>query len=183
MSGVATAIVGSAVIGAYASNKAASKSAKAQKKGIDASNALLQPFSDAGAAGLGGVQDFVDQGANFSDTQAFKDIINSQKARGQNLSGNTLTGLSSYYANNFRPQRLNELLALPTIGANASARQATNIGNQYTNLGNTQAAGALGVGNSISSGVNQLGFLGLYNQNQGLNQPSATLQPGSFTIT
>ncbi len=169
MTWVAVAIAGSALVGAVASDRAASKSAKAQKKGIDATNQLLTPFSEAGASGLGDVQSFVDQGANFSDTQAFKDIINTQKARTASFSGNQLTGLTNYYAQNFRPQRLNELLALPTIGANASAQQATNLGSQFTNLGNTQAAGVLGAGNSISSGINSLGFLGLYNRNQGIS--------------
>ena len=66
--GTAAAIIGSAIIGGVASNRAASQQAKQQKKAIAAQNELLGPFSDAGAAGLPGVQDFVNEGGNFSDT-------------------------------------------------------------------------------------------------------------------
>ena len=166
MSWMAAAVVGSAVIGGIASNRAASKSAKAQQKGIDAQNALLGPYAQAGQAGLGGVQNFVDNGANFADTQAFKDITNSAKAGGQVQSGNRLTALTDYYATNFRPQRLNELMQLPTLGANAAAGQASNLGNLYSAQGNTQAAGILGMGNAAQSGLNNLGFLQQYKQNQ-----------------
>jgi len=166
MSWMAAAVVGSAVVGAVASSKASSSAARSAKKAREASNALLGPYSDAGKAGLPAVQSFVDQGANFSDTQAFKDIINSQKARGQSLSGNTLTGLSSYYANNFRPQRLNELMQLPTLGANAAAGQATNSTSAFNAQGGAQAAGYLGIGNSINSGIQGLTFLNMM-KNQG----------------
>ena len=50
--GTAAAIVGSAIIGGIASNKASKRAAKGQQKGIDAQRELLGPFSDAGAAGL-----------------------------------------------------------------------------------------------------------------------------------
>ena len=151
MTWVAVAIAGSAIIGGISSNRAAKKSAKAQKKGIEAQNALLGPYSQAGAQGLGAVQSFVDNGARFSDTQAFKDITNSSKAGGQYLSGNRATALTDYYATNFRPQRLNELMQLPALGANAAAGQANNLGNLYTGLGNTQAAGIYGMGNAASN--------------------------------
>ena len=178
MSGVATAIAGSAIIGAVASNKASKRASKAAQKGIDAQNELLGPFAEAGQAGLGGVQSFVDEGARFSDTQAFKDITNSAKAGGQQQSGNRLTALTDYYATNFRPQRLNELMQLPTLGANAAAGQASNLGNLYSAQGATNAAGTLGVGNSIQSGINGLGFLAMTNQN---NAGGSNYQFGSGT--
>ena len=163
---VAGALVGSAVIGGIASNRAASKSAKAQGKGIDATNALLGPYSEAGAQGLGAVQSFVDNGARFSDTQAYKDIVNSSKAGGQYLSGNRATALTDYYATNFRPQRLNELMSLPVLGGNASAQQATSLGNQYNSLGNTQAAGILGMGNAAQNALGNYAFLKSYGGGQ-----------------
>ncbi|MBU8921795.1 MAG: hypothetical protein KOO63_08245 [Bacteroidales bacterium] len=162
------ATIGSALIGAYASDRAASKQAKAQRKSIAAQNELVGPFSDAGAAALPAVQEFVDTGANFSDTQAFKDIINTQKARGQSLSGNTLTSLTDYYATNFRPQRFNELKFLPTLGANAATGQATNIGNAYTNIGSAQAAGTLGMANSLQDGMSFLNLLNTSTPTQNL---------------
>jgi len=155
----AAAIAGSAVIGAIASNKASKRASKGQDKAIAAQNALLGPYAQAGTSGLPAVQSFVDEGARFSDTQAFKDITNSSKAGGQYLSGNRATALTDYYARNFRPQRLNELLSLPTIGANAAAGQATNLGNLYSNQGATRAAGTLGIGNSLQSGLNSFAFL------------------------
>lgn len=169
----AAAIVGSAVIGGIFSSRAASKQAKATQAGIDAQNELLGPFAEAGQAGLADVQSFVNQGGNFADTQDFKDITNLAKAgRGAGFgSGNLLTSLIDFQQTNFRPQRLQELLALPTLGANAAAGQATNVGNLQQSLGATRAGGELGVGNAINS----LSFLSL------LNRPSAAI--GGNTLT
>lgn len=179
----AATIVG-AGIGAWASDRAASKAAKGQKKALAAQQEMLGPYVQAGQNALGGVQDFVNQGANFADTQAYKDITNSAKAAGMNLSGNRLTALTDYYANNFRPQRMNELSYLTTLGANAAAGQATNAGNAYAAMGNARAAGALGVANSLNSGMNNLAFLNMYNQNQATPPSggfgSGTSYPGSI---
>jgi hypothetical protein len=161
---VAGAMVGSALIGAYTSNKASKKAAKGNQKAIDAQNELIGPYSAAGAAGLAPLQEFVSHEQRFSETQAYKDITNSAKAGGQNQSGNRMTALTDYYATNFRPQRLNELSFLPTLGANAAVGQATSVGNFSQAQGDARAAGALGVGNSVLSGINQLGFLGLSQQ-------------------
>ena len=173
MTWVAVAIAGSAVVGAIASKSAAKKQAKGQQKAIDAQNALIGPWSDAGLNALPAVQSFVDEGANYSDTQAFKDITNSSKAGGQYLSGNRATALTDYYARNFRPQRLNELMQIPTLGQASATNQAANLGNLYSAQGATNAAGTLGVGNSLMSGANSLAFLNAYNQ----NQPTQTIQP------
>ena len=163
--GTGTALIGSAIVGAIASNRAAKKSAKGAQKGIDASNALLGPYAEAGQQGLSGVQSFVDNGANFADTQAYKDITNSSKAGGQFQSGNRATALTDYYATNFRNQRLNELMQLPTLGANAAAGQASNLGNLYSAQGNAQAAGILGMANSANNALGSYAFL----QSQGAN--------------
>jgi hypothetical protein len=162
--GTGAAILGSAVIGGLASRSASKTASKGQDRAIAAQQRLLGPYAEAGHAGLAGVQDFVNQGANFSDTQAFKDITNSAKAGGQYLSGNRATALTDYYATNFRPQRLQELGFLPKLGANAAAGQATNEGNLYAQQGATRAAGYLGMGSAASQGLNSLAFLNLYNQ-------------------
>jgi hypothetical protein len=159
MSGIATAIVGSAIIGGIASNKASKRQSKSADRAIAAQNELIGPFSQAGQDALPALQDFVANGANFSDTQAFKDITNSAKAGGQRQSGNRLTALTDYYATNFRPQRFNELSFLPRLGANAAAGQATNVGNLNIQKGNAQAGGILGIGNSAISGINAFQFL------------------------
>jgi hypothetical protein len=173
MSWVATSIIGSAAIGAWASNRAADKQADATREGIAAQQRLTGPYAEAGHRSIAGVEDFVNQGANFSDTQAFKDIVNMSKS-GRGLGGGPAAGrnagsfgtaLTDYYATNFRPQRLNELGFLTRIGANAAAGQATNEGNLYNTLGGAQAGGALGVGNSISGGLSDFAFLQLLKQN------------------
>ena len=169
MSGVATAIAASAVIGGIASNRAASKQAKATQKGIDAQNALLGPYAEAGQSALGNVQSFVDEGGRFSDTQAYKDIVKSSKSGGQYLSGNRATALTDYYARNYRPQRLNELMQLPTLGANAAAGQASNLGNLYQAQGNAQAQGIYGMGLAAQNALGSYAYLNQYKaQNPGM---------------
>jgi len=163
-------------------------------------NSILSPYAKAGQQGLGALQNFVDQGARFSDTQAFKDIVNTQRAGGQGQSGNAMTALGDYYGSIFRPQRLNELGYLPRLGAQAAGQQAGIMGNLYsgqananTNLfgaqasavgslqaaqGGTAAGGLLAQGRSTQNMINNGGFLaqGLYNafNTGGLNDMSGT---------
>jgi len=178
----AVAIVGSSIIGGIASSKAASSQAKGQRRAIEANRELVGPFTEFGKANLPALQEFVDSGVDFSDTQAFKDIVNTQKARGQNLSGNTLTELSRYHATNFRPQRFNELFSLARLGANAAVGQASNEGTAHGNIGNAEAAGTLGIANSINSGIQGLSFMNLLNKQSGVQSGVNNLlnQPGMF---
>ena len=177
MTWVAVAIAGSAIIGAVASNRGANKQIKANERAADRQQELIGPYTDAGVAGLGAAQDFVSNGARYSDTQAYKDINNSKAASGSFNSGGRDTALIDYYATNFRPQRLNELLAIPRMGANAAVGQATNEGNLISQSGQAAANGIYGVGNSIQSGVNSIGFLNAYrNQN-----PTVSLSGNSLT--
>ncbi|MBT8449295.1 MAG: hypothetical protein KJO69_06375 [Gammaproteobacteria bacterium] len=161
----AAAIIGGSLIGAGASIYGAKKQSKATDKAIAAQNELVGPFAEFGQQRLAPLSQFVDNGANFSDTQAFKDITNSAKAGGQYLSGNRATALTDYYATNFRPQRFNELFSTATLGANAAAGQATNLGNLYQSQGATQAGGILGAANAANSGINSLAFLNMLNNN------------------
>ena len=108
---------------------------------------------------MGNLQSFVDNGANFADTQAYKDITNSAKAGGQFGSGNRATALTDYYATNFRPERLNELLAIPKMGMYAATGLAEGIGGLQQNIGNANAAGTIGSANAWTSGLNALGSL------------------------
>jgi len=170
----AIAGVAGSLIGASASKKASKQQARSQQQAIDTQNELIGPYSDAGVAGLGGVQDFVDNGARFSDTQAFKDITNSAKAGGMSLSGNRLTALSDYYATNFRPQRLNELMQLPTLGANAAARQATNVGGLQQNIGTARAQGTTAIGQNFADIAGTLGSLNFSSLTQPNNLSNTT---------
>ena len=180
----AVAIVGSAVIGAVASDRASDSAAEGQQRAIDAQNELIGPFSDFGKANIPQLQEFVDNGNNFSDTQAFKDITNISKAGGSFGSGNRATALTDYYANNFRPQRFNELFSLVGLGSNAATGQATNVGNAEIGKGNANAAGTLGAANSLNSGIQGLTFLNtLNNSNNASTQTQVNSlldKPGNF---
>jgi hypothetical protein len=135
------------------SGKAADQQVAGQQAAIDTSKEFLSPFQQAGAAGLGGLQSFVDEGSNFSDTQAFKDIVNTQRSSGGKLSGNTLSSLTDFYANNFRNQRLNELSVLPQLGAQAAGQLASNIGGIQQNIGDINASGTVGKTNAITGAI------------------------------
>ena len=164
--GTAAAILGSAAIGAFASSRAAGQQARGQERALQAQRELVGPFTEAGAAVLPQLTDFVSEGGRFSETQAFKDIINTQKARGQSLSGNTLTALTEFQQRNFRPQRFNELFGLARLGANAATGQATSEGSLLSGIGASKAAGTLGVAGSLNTGLQGLTFLDLL-KNQG----------------
>ena len=172
------------IAGSIIAGKSAKKAAKQQRKGQEAAintmSQYLGPYSEAGAAGLPGVQSFVDEGINYRDTQAFKDIINSRKAGvGSGYgSGGRDTALADYMMTNFRPQRLNELMQLPSLGANASNAMATGIGGLQQNIGTANAAGTIGAGNAWAGGINALGatdFSGLWNPTSLAGQPQNNL--------
>ena len=173
----AVGIAGS-IIGAKASKKAAKQQVAGQQAAIGTMEQYLSPYANAGANGLSGVQSFVDNGASFADTQAYKDITNSARAGGQFQSGNRATALTDYYATNFRPQRMNELLALPQMGAYAGNALAQGIGGLQQNIGDANAAGTIGAGNNWTNALGALGgvnFSSLLNRNNLGGQPQANL--------
>jgi len=120
MSAVATAIVGGAVIGAYASKSAASKSAKAANRATDATTARyyqtrddLLPYNEQGQQASSQLSDFVKDpnNTNFTaqDFQKYQDpsyqwqlqqgqqaLQNSQAAQDGVLSGAALKGMQNY---------------------------------------------------------------------------------------
>ena len=120
MSAVATAIVGGAVIGAYATSNAAGKAADAQRDAANSSNQTqLQmynqtredqtPWREAGVESLGYLRDFVKNDRNFgmSDFQADpgyqfrmsegqKAIERSAAARGGLMSGRALKDITRF---------------------------------------------------------------------------------------
>ncbi len=153
----AIAGVAGSLIGAKASKKAAKQQVAGQQAAIATQERFLSPFATAGTEGLGAVQDFVNQGSDFSQTQAFKDITNASKAGGQFGSGNRATALTDYFATNFRPQRLNELGFLPQLGARAAGDLASGIGGLQQNIGTAQARGTIGQGNAFASGIGAFG--------------------------
>ena len=156
VAGAAIGAVGS-YIGGKGSKKAAKQQARASQAAIETQEKYLSPYAQAGEAALGDLQNFVNQGANYADTQAFKDITNSARAAGMGLSGNRLTALTDYYANNFRPQRMNELGFIPQLGANAAGALAAGIGGLQLNIGDAQAGGTMGQANAWGSGLGAIG--------------------------
>ena len=162
--------IGAGLIGGLFDRKAAKQQVQGNERAIAAQRELVQPFVDFGTAGLNPLAEFVGQGANFADTQAFKDIVNTQKARGQNLSGNTLTELATFNAVNFRPQRFNELFKIASLGANAAVGQATNIGQLEQNIGTAKARGTSNVGSAIGTGIqDSFSFLDQFLSNRSRN--------------
>lgn len=166
-------LAGTSLFGSLFGSSQEKRAAKQQQRGQEAAIAtqerFLSPFAEAGQQGINALQNFVSQGADFSQTQAFKDITNQARAAGQFGSGNRATALTDFFATNFRPQRLNELAFLPSLGAGAAGVAASNIGGLQQNIGTAQARGTVGSANAITSGLNSLSFLGLLNRN---NQPS-----------
>ena len=179
----AASLIGS-MIGGSSAKKAARQQAKGQQAAIGTMEQYIGPYAQAGTNALSNLQGFVDQGANFADTQAFKDITNSAKAGGQFGSGNRMTALTDYYATNFRPQRMNELSFLPYIGAQAAGNLATGIGGLQQNIGDARAAGTIGQGNAWASGVNAVGSLNfndlLQKYNIGRDVNTMFNKPGMF---
>ena len=209
MSGIATAIAGSAVIGAVASNAASSKASKASKNAaqmqrdqFDIINQQNKPFMDAGYGattrmqqllGIGGdpgaegygsfshefsPDDFLankDPGYGFELQQGQQALQNSAAGQSGALSGaaiKDLLGYSQGYArtgyndafNRYQTQQGNifsRLSGISQMGQNAAA----NVGSQGTALagqagqaltagGQAAAAGTMGIGNSLSQGLN-----------------------------
>jgi hypothetical protein len=116
MTWVATAIVSSAIIGGYASNRAASTQATAARQGLDAQermferqNELQAPFRKAGEEALNkllplsmnytpfGMDQFTrDPGYAFRLTEGMKALDRTAASRGGLLSGATLKGAQRY---------------------------------------------------------------------------------------
>lgn len=124
--GTATAIIGSAVIGAAASGaagifggnkaadeqkKAAKKAAKLQKQALAQQMALVKPYVEAGTNALAeyqkmapyedfGMKQFeADPGYNFRMAEGMKALERSASARGLLQSGGTLKGIQQYGQN------------------------------------------------------------------------------------
>ena len=151
-------------IGSLIGGSSAKKAQKRQQKGIDQAigtvTGIQQPFIDAGQSGLNPLMDFVNNPIQFSDTQGFKDVLNQQRAGGGFGSGNLLTGLQDRFQNNFRPNRLNEILSLVGVGQNAAGSTANALANLQTGRGAIGAAGALAQGDARRNALNSIGFLG-----------------------
>lgn len=193
MSGIATAVVGGAVIGAYATSQAADTAAEAQvrsseagiaeqRRQFDAVQELLKPYVESGTGAVAGQQDLL--GLNGPEAQAaaikaletspqYKTLVQQgEEALLQNASatgglrGGNLQGALAQY----RPQILSQLIEsqFSKLGQVAGLGQASAAG---------QAAAAQQTGSSIANLLAQQGQAqagAALAQGQAINQVTGT---------
>lgn len=168
MSGVATAIVGSAVITSYIGSQAAKGAAQTQadaaNRATDAQTAMYnnqvanqKPYLDAGTKALGEIQDNMatynqpftmsqfqaDPGYQFTMNQGKQAIENSAAASGHMVSSQQL-GNASTYAENMASNEF----------SNAYNRYNNNINNSYNRLASLAQLGQTGAQNVNAAGAN-----------------------------
>ncbi len=168
MSGIATAVIGSAVVGGYASSRSASKAATAQtqasetgideqRRQFDAIKELLAPYVNAGLGAVGQQEALV----GLSGADAQQDAISALEASPQyqtliqqgeeallqnaaatgGLRGGNLQGALAQY----RPQVLSQLIE----------SQFGKLG-QVANLGQASAAGQAAAGQQSAGAISNL---------------------------
>jgi len=182
MTWVATAIVGSALIGGYASNRAASTQAQAAQQGIDAQERMFnrqtelqEPFRKAGEEALNkllplsmnytpfGMDKFTqDPGYAFRLSEGMKALDRTAAARGGLLSGATLKGAQRYgqdlgsqeYQNAFNRYHIERNAQLNPLQSLAGVGQtATNtLTGAAGQMGQNLATGYGNVANARASG-------------------------------
>jgi len=182
MTWVATAIVGSALIGGYASNRAASTQAAAAQQGIDAQERMFnrqtelqEPFRKAGEEALNkliplasnytpfGMNQFQqDPGYAFRLSEGMKALDRTAAARGGLLSGATLKGAQRYgqdlgsqeYQNAFNRYQIERNAQLNPLQSLAGVGQtATNtLTGAAGQMGQNLATGYGNVANARASG-------------------------------
>lgn len=173
MSGIATAVIGAAVIGGVASSRAAGKAASAQNKAsksgiaeqryeFDKIQELLKPYTDAGTSAIGGQSDLlglsgpekqkaaIDMIRNSPEfasmiEQGEEGILQNASATGGLRGGNIQSALAK-----FRPQVLAQLIEsrFNKLGAISGIGQASAAG---------VGAAAQNTGNNITELLTQQG--------------------------
>jgi len=185
MSFVATAIVGSAVVGAFTSARAADKSASAIGSATDLATAEdrrqyeqtredFAPWREAGTAALGRLQDpnafEASPGYNFRRTEGMRDMDNRFSVGGGG--GNAMRALNEYNQNiasdEFgrwwgRQAGLAGVGQRATEGtAAAGDRASSRIGQNYLTAGSARASGIQqkygGIGNALQSGISNAAY-------------------------
>lgn len=177
--GIETAIIGGALIGGLASNKAAKKQAKGvdrsiaeQRRQFDLNRSDLAPFRETGVNALGRLNQvaegdfsgfFTSPDFNFRRDEGLRGIENRFSASGGTLSGNALrrltefnSGLASQEFGNF----FNRNASLAGIGQNATNQSvvagqnsANNISNSLIQQGNARASGVAGINDAVQGGI------------------------------
>lgn len=172
MSGIATAVVGGALISGYMGSKAQKKAANTaanaqiessemgveeQRRQFDAIQKLLKPYVDAGTGGLTGQQDLLGINGNAAQQAAINNINNSSEMQtylkqGENAilqnasaTGGLRGGNTQAALAQFRPQLLNQLI---------NQRYQNYAG--LTALGQNAAAGTGNAGMQTASNISNL---------------------------
>lgn len=188
MSGIATAVVGSAVVGGVMSSKAQKSAAQSasnaqiqafemgveeQRRQFDAVQKLLKPYADAGLSGLTGQQDLLGINGTAAQQAAINNINNSSEMQtylqqGENAilqnasaTGGLRGGNTQAALAQFRPQLLNQLI---------NQRYQNYAG--LTSLGQNAAAGTGNAGMQTASNISNL------YQQTGAAQAGAALAQG-----
>lgn len=191
MSGIATAVVGGAVISGVMSSKAQKNAAKTaanaqidasemgveeQRRQFDAVQKLLKPYADAGLSGLTGQQDLLGINGTAAQKAAINNINNSSEMQtylqqGENAilqnasaTGGLRGGNTQAALAQFRPQLLNQLI---------NQRYQNYAG--LTSLGQNAAAGTGNAGMQTASNISNL------YQQTGAAQAGAALASGQAT--
>lgn len=172
MSGIATAVVGGALVSGYMGSKAQKKAANTaanaqiessemgveeQRRQFDAIQKLLKPYVDAGTGGLTGQQDLLGINGNAAQQAAINNINNSSEMQtylkqGENAilqnasaTGGLRGGNTQAALAQFRPQLLNQLI---------NQRYQNYAG--LTALGQNAAAGTGNAGMQTASNISNL---------------------------
>ena len=195
--GLGSALIqgGAAKSAAKTQAKSGDKALDFQQGVFDAGQAALQPFNTAGRGALSAYNWMLGLGEKpegfegFQETDAFKNVLTAGadtiEARHNKNSGikngATMTALEEFrmgLASNEVHNFLSRYSNLANMGAQAGSAQAgvgSTFGqagaNTITDIGNAQAAGQIGVGKAISSGIDTgVGMYGfLNNQDNGGN--------------
>jgi hypothetical protein len=157
-----------------------------------ATMAEAQAWANANRAGgtqYGGIQ--LSPGARFAMEQGRDAIEAGAAGRGNLFSGSTVGGLERMrfgLSAQDREQQLSRLAGLVDMGMGAAGMHATAGGNYaagasnaLANLGNAKAAGAVGVGNAITGGLNNLAGVWGYMQ-PNISPQAQQTGPGSWIL-
>jgi hypothetical protein len=176
MTWVATAIVGSALIGGYASNKAAGTQAAAAQQGIDAQERMFErqvqlqePFRKAGEEALNklipmasnytpfGMSQFqADPGYAFRLSEGMKTLDRTAAARGGLLSGATLKG-AQRYGQDLGSQEYQNAFNRYQIERNAQLNPLQSLAGVGQTATNTLTGAAGQMGQNLATGYGNIG--------------------------
>ena len=197
--GIATAIVGSAILGAASSHSAAKKQASAANNAANLQMSQYQqtradqaPWRETGAnalarldrASTGDMTDFTTSPSyNFVRSEGQRDIGNNFSARGSQLSGNALRALTQYNQNLASTEYgnwWNRQAGLAGVGQTAT--QATGQAGSYAaaNASNSMLAAGQARASGVQ-GINDYAQNALYDwQVNRLTQPTGVVQRQAF---